>query len=132
MHVILDSTALIADFHLTSVASRGLLEGGKAGVIRLGVPELVLLEVIHKWGQRVEQAIAKAKTAAIEANRVGLEGLKVTVPVLQEEVHRFGISLRQKLEGASVTVYPIPGVSHEFLVNKAEMRSSGRRSLRLE
>lgn len=124
MHVILDSTVLISDFHLTSVASRGLLEGGKSGVIRLGVPELVLLEVIHKWGQRVEQAIAKAKTVATEANRVGLEGLKVTIPALDDEVHRFGISLRQKLKDASVTVYAIPGVSHEFLVNKAIQRKA--------
>lgn len=124
MHVILDSTALISDFYLTTLASRGLLEGSKAGVIRLGVPELVLLEVIHKWGQRVEQEIVNARSVAKAAKRLGLEGLEVTIPELDDEVRRFGISLRQKLQDASVTIYPIPGVSHEFLVNKAVQRQS--------
>ncbi len=124
MHVILDSTALISDFHLSTVASRGLLEGGKAGVIRLGVPELVLLEVVHKWRQRVAEMVVKAESVVTEARRLGLESLDVTIPSVDDEVASYDISLRQKLEEASVAVYAIPAVSHELLVNKAIQRKS--------
>lgn len=124
MHVILDSTALISDFHLSSAANRGLLEGGKAGVIRLGVPELVVLEVVHKWGQRVAEMVAKAESVVTAAKRLGLESLAVAVPSVEDEVASYEISLRQKLEEASVAVYAIPTVSHEFLVNKAIQRKS--------
>jgi len=124
MHVILDSTALISDFHLSTVASRGLLEGGKAGVIRLGVPELVLLEVVHKWRQKVEEMVAKAESVVTAAKRLGLTSLTVAIPSVDDEVASYEILLRQKLEEASVAVYAIPNVSHELLVNKAIQRKS--------
>jgi hypothetical protein len=124
MHVILDSTALISDFHLSSAASRGLLEGGKAGVIRLGVPELVLLEVVHKWGQRVDEMVVKAESVVTAARRLGLSSLPVAIPSVDDEVASYEISLRHKLEEASVVVHAIPAVSHEFLVNKAIQRKS--------
>ncbi|WP_345448565.1 PIN domain-containing protein [Arthrobacter gyeryongensis] len=120
----MDSTALISDFHFATAANRGLLEAGKAKVIRLGVPELVLREVVHKWRQRVADLMEKAESLEAEAKRIGLASLAVALPSIDDTVAAFEKSLREKLEKASAAVYAIPTVSHETLVNKAIQRRS--------
>ena len=122
MDVILDSTALIADFHLTSAAISGLLQGSKERRVNLYVPELVLLEVVHKWRERVGEAVAKAESSVLLAKRIGLKGLTVTMPSIDDEVAAYEDRLRQKLKDAYVQICAIPDVSHTILIEKAVHR----------
>jgi hypothetical protein len=122
MYVILDSTALIADFQLTTAAMSGLLGGSKERRIDLFVPELVLLEVVHKWRERVSEVVAKAESTVQAAKRVGLNSLAVTMPSIDDEVAAYEGHLRQKLKDAFVEICAIPDVSHKTLVEKAIQR----------
>lgn len=122
MDVILDSTALIADFQLTTAAMSGLLGGSKERRINLFVPELVLLEVVHKWRERVSDVVAKAESTVQSAKRVGLNSLAVTMPSIDDEVAAYEGHLRQKLKDAFVEICAIPDVSHKTLVEKAIQR----------
>ncbi len=124
MHVILDSTALIADFALASAASKGLLEGCKRGVIRLAVPELVLLEVVHKWRERVTKLADAADAVLRDARRLGLGDLQITVPSVDDEVSAYEAALREKLRDSRATLLSIPDVSHDVLVRKAIHREA--------
>jgi hypothetical protein len=122
MDVILDSTALIADFQLTTAAISGLLGGSKERRINLFVPELVLLEVVHNWRERVSEAVAKAESSLHSAKRVGLTSLAVTIPSIDDEVATYEGHLRQKLKDAFVQICAIPDISHATLVDKAIQR----------
>lgn len=122
MHVVLDSTALIADFSLTSAANRGLLEASKRGFIKLAVPELVLLEVVHKWRERVTKVSDAADAVLKDARRLGLEDLQIAVPSVHEKSVDYENALRTKLMESKALILSIPDTSHEVLVVKAIQR----------
>ncbi|MDJ0354416.1 PIN domain-containing protein [Pseudarthrobacter sp. PH31-O2] len=120
----MDSTTLIADYSLASAASKGLLEGSRRGVIKLAVPELVLLEVVHKWRERVIRLADAADAVLKDARRLGLGDLQVEVPAVQEESAAYEDALRTKLKDSAAVILSIPDISHEVLVVKAIQRSA--------
>lgn len=124
MHVILDSTALIADFHLSSAACKGLLEGAKSGIIQLAVPELVILEVVNKWRSRVSQVAGAADAVRKDAGRLGLIGVQVDGPSVEDETAAYERGLREKLGTANALILALPSVPHEGLVRKAIERKA--------
>jgi len=124
MLVILDSTALIGDFHLSTAASKGLLEGARSGIIRLAVPELVLLEVTNKWRERVRQVAGAADAVGKDAQRLGLKGVKIVGPIVADVVAEYEQELRRKLAAANASILPMPDVPHEALVRKAIERKA--------
>lgn len=124
MHVILDSTALVADFNLTSAASRGLLEGCKRGVIRLAIPELVLWEVANKYRERVIKLADDAGAVSKAARRLGFQEPLITLPTGTDAASAYEVALRQKLIESRAIILRTPDVSHEILVRKAIQRDA--------
>lgn len=117
MHVVLDSTALIADFSMKSSPMRSLLEASKNKVISVVVPELVLLEVVHKWTWKLEELAQKARGISKDARLLGLSVDSSVVP--SDATEKYEEELRSTLAEHSISIRNFPPVSHEYLVRKA-------------
>ncbi|SKB84667.1 Predicted nucleic acid-binding protein, contains PIN domain [Arthrobacter sp. 31Cvi3.1E] len=111
MDVILDSTALIADFHLSAPSSRSLLERAKSGFIWLAVPELVLLEVVSKRRIRAEEIARAVDAVRKSAKRLCLVGVNVSTTSMDDETAAYKRTLREKLQTANALILasrPLP------------------------
>jgi hypothetical protein len=132
--VIVDSTALVADFKFRSVPMSGLIERVRAGKLRLVVPEIVVREAVARYGRFVEEASAEAGKLV---GRLGRLGLDIPVPSLDRVVerNRYEAWLRGQLNDLGAVVpepeeTPHLDVVDRALAGRAPFSGDGKRGYR--
>jgi predicted nucleic acid-binding protein len=124
MHVVLDSTALIADFHLNSSPMRSLLDASQTKNLNVVVPELVLLEVANKWTSNVDELTEKVRGVSKAARRLGLTMGSAELWLHGSAPETYEGKLRAILAEHAVAIGGIPAVPHGYFVRKAVKRQA--------
>lgn len=118
--VFIDTTATAKDVLLESTAWRQLLALCKRGVIRLVIPEVVVLETARHWAREVEanldlgKSLQRIQDRVDRLQRLGVE-VAVELPAAPEGIvvdgEAFAEKLRERLRSLGVTVAPLPRTS---------------------
>jgi hypothetical protein len=119
--VILDATALVADFSLKSPSIQGLLERAPRRRLRIVVPEVVVREVVGKYGQSLTELLAGCSKISSQAKRLGI-GLDLRPPDHAGGVEEYERALRVRLSEIGAETPLPPGTPHLELVDRAVSR----------
>ncbi len=118
-----DTTEVVRDFGLRRAGWDELLDLASAGLVRVVVPEVVIMEAVRQHAKRV----TTAKNESIKKVAEGLRDLKQLVAVpdldfaaIRQEVasaaESYERTLRARLARADVEVKPLPRIAHERLL----------------
>ncbi len=132
--VVIDSTALVADFKLRSEAMRGLLERAKAKQVHLVVPEVVVREVVGAYRRATTELVADTGRLLGKARRLDLDLHELEIDG-EETGRAYERWLRSTLDDLGASIRQPPEVPHLDLVDRAIARrkpfsSDGKRGYR--
>lgn len=121
MAVVLDTNVVGVESPLGSNPVRVLLDAAARGRLQLVIPELVVLEVVNKWRERVTEQWEKLTSAQAELARYGVTP---EVPPLDIDRAATGLDrrLRRTLGEHLVAVPDLPRLPHADLVKRALAR----------
>jgi hypothetical protein len=126
--LVVDTTAIVADYRLRTTEWQLVCAESSAGLRRVVVPEIVVREATNRFSTD----LAKARTQIASANRV-LRRLGVdTAQHIQDEDDAAGYEawLRAKLTAAQIEIWPLPedvlsGLVDRVIARASPIKSSG-------
>jgi hypothetical protein len=125
VEVVIDTTAIRADFWLRQPASQALLHAARRGHFQLVVPELVMRETINKFREELQKATRSLGGNVRTVNRLmgraesrGIMPISIEPLPLDSLVEIYGTYLREELEGAGGFFPGFPGLSHASIVDR--------------
>lgn len=121
MKVVLDSNIIIADFWLQSTNFKLLFESAKKGDVKIYIPEVVLDEVVNKYGKRLKDSQRKIDSELKTHNKLSREQEKnpITQKKIEKSVLEYQKHLQQVIKENSIEIIKYPKTDHKFLANKA-------------
>lgn len=120
--VVLDTTAIVADFRLRSAPMLGLVERAAQRSLRLVVPEVVVREAIAKYGQHLAQLESTLSKASTLAGRLGLSFEPAPIQHAAE-VEGYSQMLRARLREIGAEMPEPPDTPHLTLIDRAVSRT---------
>jgi hypothetical protein len=118
MRVVVDTSALYSDPAFAGASGRLLLAACQSEDIELVVPEVVILEAVNVFRERLEQASRLARKAHREFNTLDVE-FAADVPDEAAAVAAYEEKLRRHLDDAGASVPPPPEIDHLELAKRA-------------
>lgn len=121
MKVVLDSNIIIADFWLESTNFKLLFESVKKGEVKVYLPEVVLDEVVSKFGKRLEDSKRKIESELKTFKKLSWKEQEnpITASIIDGSVAEYQKHLRKVVKGNSIEIIKYPKINHKFLANKA-------------
>jgi hypothetical protein len=119
--VVLDASALMADFELRSPYAQALLAEGEADNLALIVPEIALIETEAGYRRQLRQAIENLRTSEKRVRGFGIGAAVGWIDIDQAAADYMG-RLKTRLDAAGAEVAGLPSVPHAELVERAVNR----------
>jgi PIN domain len=120
LKVVLDTNIFCQDFRMRSSNFRLLREGLRVIPAELKVPEVVLDEVVNRFAEDLEEAVAEARKAEAGLARLLAGPLNSSAKTLNvgKETEAYREWLIASLEEAGVEILPYPDVPHKEVVRR--------------
>jgi hypothetical protein len=124
VEVVLDSSILVSDFGMTSGSFEVVLNEARNGRIRLVVPEIVILETVNKFRERMEDIRSEIEQQETQLRRLlgAIEPILAPLPSTAAAVEAYESRLRAKLSQVAALTPSIPNIPHELVVDRALAR----------
>lgn len=114
--VVIDSNAVISDYRMRGNPFKLLLNGAWQGEFTLGVPEVVIREVVRSYGKEAKRALKDVRSALGVVRELNIDVPSIDAVIWHSERDTYENWLRTTLDVAEVL--PFPDTPHENLVDR--------------
>lgn len=121
MKIILDTNAIVSNFRMDSPNFQVLLENSKNGKDQIYIPQIVLDEVINKYGQRIN-AIKSTTEREINIYNQLTKGTKkriISKSDIDTDIKKYSEYVEQLINESKIIKLPYPKTPHEIIAKRA-------------
>lgn len=121
MKVVLDANIIIADFWMRSPGFKVLFENAKQGNIELVIPQVVLDEVLNKFGQRLEKSQHDINSENTRFEKLADMNTGIFLPdmLVTKAKNKYHRHFKKATSDNEIYILPYPTTPHAYLANKA-------------
>ena len=119
MKVIIDTNIIYGDFHLTGAKILNLCTSVESTGGEVFVPEIVLMESINQYRERIQDAknkISKGLNDIKRTTRKSIPKSPITDEDVKKEIIEYDKSLHSRVRSLGITILPIPNTPHKKLL----------------